>query len=127
MHIFFPLRISATPILVLTTESAILNTPTKGTDVFAHLATLEKTARKVNVSRINTNLNNSIDLLTTAAEERAIDNACCKKQTGRGVNQEKLLALVRSPPALVLDLITKNPPKPALRGCLSKNRPLNFA
>ena len=48
--IFFSLRISATPILVLTTESAILNTPTKGTDVFAHLATLEKTARKVNVS-----------------------------------------------------------------------------
>ena len=75
MHIFFPLRISATPILVLTTESAILNTPTKGTDVFAYLATLEKTARKVNVSRINTNLNKSVDLLTTAAEERAIDNA----------------------------------------------------
>ena len=48
--IFFSLRISATPILVLTTESAILNTPTKGTDVFAHLATLEKTARKVNLS-----------------------------------------------------------------------------
>ena len=70
MLIFFSLRISATPILVLTTESAILNTPTKGTDVFAHLATLEKTARKVNVSRINTNLNNSIDLLTTGAEER---------------------------------------------------------
>ena len=75
MLIFFSLRISATPILVLTTESAILNTPTKGTDVFAYLATLEKTARKVNVSRININLNNSIDLLTTAAEERAIDNA----------------------------------------------------
>ena len=70
MLIFFSLRISATPILVLTTESAISNTPTKVTDVFAHLATLEKTARKVNVSRINTNLNNSIDLLTTAAEER---------------------------------------------------------
>ena len=48
--IFFSLRISATPILVLTTESAILNTPTKGTDVFAHLATLEKTAKKVNIS-----------------------------------------------------------------------------
>ena len=111
---FFPLRISATPILVLTTESAILNTPTKGTDVFAYLATLEKTARKVNVSRINTNLNNSIDLLTTAAEERAIDNAV------RNRPAEKLLALV-------LDLITKNPPKPALRACLSKNRPLNFA
>ena len=38
--------------------------------MFAYLATLEKTARKVNVSRINTNLNNSIELLTTAAEER---------------------------------------------------------
>ena len=58
MHIFFSLRISATLILILTTESAILNTLTKGTDVFARLATLEKTARKVNVSRINTNLNN---------------------------------------------------------------------
>ena len=53
MLIFFSLRISATPILVLTTESAILNTPTKGTDVFAHLATLEKTARKVNVSLLS--------------------------------------------------------------------------
>ena len=50
---FFSLRTSATPILVLTTESAILNTPTKGTDVFAHLATLEKTARKVNVSLLS--------------------------------------------------------------------------
>ena len=50
---FFSLRTSATPIPVLTTESAILNTPTKGTDVFAHLATLEKTARKVNVSLLS--------------------------------------------------------------------------
>ena len=63
MLIFFSLRISATPILVLTTESAILNTPTKGTDVFAHLATLEKTARKVNVSRVNTNLHITYILL----------------------------------------------------------------
>ena len=63
---FFSLRTSATPILVLTTESAILNTPTNYGCVCASGYTGENCEK----GKCEPTFNNSIDLLTTAVEER---------------------------------------------------------
>ena len=64
---FFSLRTSATPIPVLSTESAILNTPTKGTDVFFASGYTGENCEK---GKCEPTFKNSIVLLTTAAEER---------------------------------------------------------